>query len=189
MFKRDRGAAVQDEPVSTQVVDPGKGRATPKRRDAERERKERVKPTGSARQKAIRTKQARAEERKAFREGVDRGDARYLPNRDKGPVRKFIRDFVDGRITAAEFFMPIAVASLVFMLFGAGGIGGSISTMMILVVMFDGAIMSVQVRKAVRKKFPDESTRGAVSYAIMRALVWRSMRTPKPQVPRGYKPS
>jgi len=50
------------------------------------------------------------------------------------------------------------------------------------------AFTAVMVRRTLRTRFADESTRGAVSYAIMRSLVWRSMRTPKPQVKRGWRP-
>jgi hypothetical protein len=74
------------------------------------------------------------------------------------------------------------------MVAGAGGIGGSLSTLMILIVLFDSAVMSVQLRRALNRKFPDESHRGCITYAMMRALTWRSLRTPKPQVPRGYRP-
>ena len=31
------------------------------------------------------------------REALANGDERYLPARDKGPVRRFVRDYVDSR--------------------------------------------------------------------------------------------
>jgi hypothetical protein len=165
-----------------------KGRPTPKRSEAERERRERIKPSTDPRQRRIQERKRRVEQRTKAREGIDAGDERFVPNRDKGPVRKFVRDYVDGRLTAAEFFMPIAVAALIFMVVGAAGIGGSLSSVMILVVLFDSAVMSIQLRKALARRFPDTSTRGAIPYAMMRALTWRSMRTPKPKVARGYRP-
>ncbi len=169
-------------------VDLRKGRPTPKRSEAERERRERVKPTRDPRAKRTLEKKKRSETSKLMREALNNGDERYLPNRDKGPVRRFVRDYVDGRLTAAEFFMPIALASLVFMVAGAGGLGGSLSSVMIMIVLFDSGVLSVQLKRALNRKFPDEPRRGAVGYALMRALTWRSLRTPKPQVPRGHRP-
>lgn len=39
------------------------------------------------------------------REAMASGDERYLPVRDKGPVRRFARDYVDSRWCVAEFFL------------------------------------------------------------------------------------
>ncbi|GAA0630041.1 DUF3043 domain-containing protein [Sporichthya brevicatena] len=186
--RRDRESATTEAP-SAPVVESGKGRPTPKRREAEKERRERIRPPRDSRERAKMQRKKRSETTRLMREALNNGDERYLPNRDKGPVRKFCRDWVDGRLTAAEFFMPIALASLVLMVAGANGIGGSLSSVMILVVLVDSAILTVQLKKALKRKFPDESRRGAVSYTLMRALTWRSMRTPKPQVPRGFRPS
>ena len=35
------------------------------------------------------------------------GDERYLPPRDKGPVKRFIRDFVDSRFSFIELMIPL----------------------------------------------------------------------------------
>jgi hypothetical protein len=186
--RRGRDTATQEAAAAQAEVDLRKGRPTPKRAEAERERRERIKPTSDPRARRLQEKKKRSETSKLMREALNNGDERYLPNRDKGPIRKFVRDYVDGRLTAAEFFMPIALASLVFMVAGAGGIGGSLSSVMIMIVLFDSGVMSVQLKRALARKFPDESKRGAGGYALMRALTWRSLRTPKPQVARGYKP-
>jgi|GEM_PF-1556496 len=42
------------------------------------------------------------------------GDERALPKRDKGPVRKFARDYVDSRWSIAEFFLPLLMVVLIF---------------------------------------------------------------------------
>ncbi len=185
--RRGQQSATQEAPAGP-VIESGKGKPTPKRREAELERRNKVRPPRDSRQRQQMQKDKRRETTKLMREALNNGDERYLPNRDKGPVRKFCRDFVDGRLTAAEFFMPIALASLVLMVAGANGIGGSLSSIMILIVLVDSGILTVQLRRAVARQFPDVSRRGAVAYALMRALTWRSMRTPKPQVPRGYRP-
>ena len=43
----------------------------------------------------------------------DTGDERYLPSRDRGPVRRFIRDFVDSRFSFIELMVPLLVVSMV----------------------------------------------------------------------------
>lgn len=188
MFNRRSRDTATDDAETYASADQGKGRATPKRREAERERRERIRPPRDSRERAVLEKKRRAEERARLRAGVTSGDERYLPTRDKGPVRKYVRDYVDGRLSAGEFFMPLAAAALVFMVVGFAGLGGSLSSVMILVVLFDSAFLAVTLRKTLARRFPDEPTRGAIPYAMMRALTWRSMRTPKPQVPRGHKP-
>jgi hypothetical protein len=189
VFNRRSRNSVTDEAESHRpVIDQGKGRPTPKRREAERERRERVRPPRTGRERAVQQKRKRADERARLRQGMDAGDDRYVPNRDKGPVRRFVRDYVDGRMSAGEFFMPIAVAALILMVAGAGGIGGSLSSVMILIVLFDSAVLSFSLRRTLARKFPDEPRRGAIPYGLMRALTWRSLRTPKPQVPRGHRP-
>ncbi len=40
------------------------------------------------------------------------GDERYFLERDKGPVRRFLRDYVDSRRTVAEFFLPMILVVL-----------------------------------------------------------------------------
>ena len=41
------------------------------------------------------------------------GDERYLPPRDKGPVRRFIRDFVDSRFSFVELMVPLLVVTMI----------------------------------------------------------------------------
>ena len=41
------------------------------------------------------------------------GEEKNLPPRDRGPVHRFARDYVDSRRSAAEFFLPIALFVLI----------------------------------------------------------------------------
>ena len=43
------------------------------------------------------------------------GDERYLPARDKGPVKRYIRDYVDARFSLGEAFMPLSILLIVIM--------------------------------------------------------------------------
>ena len=62
---------------------------------------------------AKRQRDARRADMARQREALASGDERYLPARDKGPVRRFARDYVDSRFCVAEFFLPLAVVILV----------------------------------------------------------------------------
>ena len=65
------------------------------------------------------------EERRApgrQRQALAGGDERYLPARDKGPVRRFARDFIDSRFNVAEFFLPMAVVILVLSMVRVGAL-------------------------------------------------------------------
>ena len=48
-----------------------------------------------------------------MREGMRTGDERYLPARDKGPVRRYVRDFVDARLCMAELLLPLLVLMMI----------------------------------------------------------------------------
>ena len=48
-----------------------------------------------------------------MRQAMKTGDERYLPARDRGPVRRFIRDFVDLRFSFIELMVPLLIVSMV----------------------------------------------------------------------------
>ena len=56
------------------------------------------------------------------REALKTGDEKYLPARERGPVRGFARDFVDRRRNVGELLIPFLFVILVF-LFIAGASG------------------------------------------------------------------
>ena len=64
-----------------------------------------------AAQKLLRER--RADSNAKMRQGMRTGDERYLPTRDKGPVKRFIRNYVDARISVAEFLLPLLLVIMV----------------------------------------------------------------------------
>ncbi|MFE1500900.1 DUF3043 domain-containing protein, partial [Streptomyces albidoflavus] len=113
--------------------------------------------------------------------------------RDKGPVRRFVRDFVDSRFAIAEFFLPMAVVILVLSLFGnANPSLQNISLLLwlgvIILIVIDSVGIWLRLRKQLAERFPNEPKRGAVAYGLMRTLQMRRLRLPKPQVKRGERP-
>jgi hypothetical protein len=188
----------QDEQVSTTTVvedqarDPQapKGRPTPKRSEAQTLRRKAVTTPTDRKAAARQARDARRTDMSKQREALQSGDERYLPARDKGPVRKFVRDFVDSRMRVAEFFLPVAVVILVLSIVRVGSLQ-TISLLLWLIVIVaivvDSLITGLRLRGQLRTRFSDQSTKGAVAYGLMRTLQMRRLRLPKPQVARGTK--
>jgi Flp pilus assembly protein TadB len=165
----------------------GKGKPTPTRKEAEQARKERVRPALTRRESVRRQREHVRSERGRARKAMMAGDERYLPPRDKGPERRFVRDYVDSRRTLAEFFLPTILIVLVLSLIRSPQIQ-LLSTLLwlgtLVLVMIDLAVIAVRVKRQVRQRFPDDQRRH-VFYAIARATQMRRLRLPKPTVKPG----
>lgn len=181
----------------------GKGRPTPKRRDAQGKRRGPIAPApltakeARARRKATRgsreeRKQASAERKAAVQDRRTRmlaGEDKYLLPRDQGPVRAFVRDIVDGRRNLVGLFMPMALV-LILSMFVAPALQ-TIVTLAMLVMMFfmiaEGFLLGRIVNGRVRERFPDSDDTGYKLgwYAFVRASQIRKMRAPKPRVSPG----
>ena len=180
--------AAAPETISVQS---GKGRPTPSRREAQAARKTtiRAKPGTKAGKKASRA--AGRADRATRREGMLAGDPRFLPVRDQGPVRAFVRDFVDGRYTIAEYFIFMAVVVLLLGFINNPSIQQLVSVgffLMATLIVVDTAILIIQLNNRTKKAFPEKADRrGITLYALMRTLQYRRLRMPKPRVQRGRK--
>jgi len=168
-----------------------KGRPTPTRKEAEAAARQRAK-TGMDKKTAQKVlRERRAESNAKVRQGMRTGDERYLPNRDKGPVKRFIRDYVDARLSIAEFLLPVLIAIMVLQYSQNDRmiqLGSALMTTTILVVAVDTSWLLFRIKRAIRAKFPDESLKGTTFYTVMRVLQLRFMRMPKPQVKIGGAP-
>jgi hypothetical protein len=60
--------------------------------------------------------------------------------------------------------------------------------LVILLIVINSVVLGIQLKRQLRKRFPDENLRGVVAYALMRTLQMRRLRLPKPQVKRGERP-
>ncbi|HET6167055.1 MAG TPA: DUF3043 domain-containing protein [Marmoricola sp.] len=166
----------------------GKGRPTPSRKEAEAAARERARAgmDKKAAQKLLREK--RTESNRRMREGMKAGEEKYLPARDQGPVRRFVRDWVDSRLSVAEFLLPLLILIMVLQSTGSGGLSSMIWTVMLLLLVIDTLWIRFRMHRDLRAKFPDESLRGTTFYAFVRMLQLRFMRLPKPNVKVGEKP-
>lgn len=177
------------ESTAREAEGTGKGRATPKRREAEAARKAALKPARNRREAMKRDRAAMREERQRSRQALASGDERHLPARDKGPVRKFARDFVDSRRSAAEYFFWVAIVVLVGSFIPSPAIRSGVTLFWLLaliVIVVDTGVLAVRLRGEVRRRFSDPSEgRGVTMYAVMRAMQIRRLRLPPPKVKPG----
>lgn len=177
-----------DEPARRDPEAP-KGRPTPKRSEAQGARRK-VAASGPMDRKtaARKAREARRADMAKQREALAGGDERYLPLRDKGPVRKFVRDYVDSRTRFAEFFLPLAVVILI--LSAVGGMQDLMLLLWLVVIVgivVDTGIMVFRMRRELARRFPNDTTPRTTMYAVTRSLQMRRLRLPKPQVTRGTK--
>jgi hypothetical protein len=89
------------------TTDNKKGRPTPKRKEAEAARKISTLAPASTKAEKQRAKDAAKASRIAQRAAFLRGDESALPLRDKGPVKKYVRNYVDARRSIGEYFLPV----------------------------------------------------------------------------------
>lgn len=167
----------------------GKGRPTRKRSEATIKRGASLAPAKTKEEKRIARAEARVQ-RVAQRNAFLRGDESALPARDRGPVRRYVRNIVDSRINIGEFFLPfIFVVLLVSMTRNQTIAILSILAMyaIMLIAVVDGWFLGRRIKKMVAAKFPNESLKGLAMYGFLRSTQMRRMRAPKPQVNRGEK--
>ncbi|MFD7709064.1 DUF3043 domain-containing protein [Streptomyces sp. NPDC059785] len=165
-----------------------KGRPTPKRSQAQSQRRSVANTPMTRKDAAKRQRDERRAQMERQRQALANGDERYLPVRDKGPVRKFARDFVDARFSVAEFFLPLAVVILVCSMVRIGSLQNIallLWLIVIVLIVLDSINIAFRLKKQLNARFPDVSRKGAVAYALMRTLQMRRLRLPKPQVKRG----
>ena len=181
------------EEVETRAAEAAKGRPTPKRRDAQADRAQRMKPPKDRRE-AYQMQRAKAKEmRSQTRTALLTGDDRHLPNRDKGPVRRFVRDWIDSRRTLGEFFILIGLVVVVANFIPNMTIKSYATTAWLALLVFligEGFMLSRRLKREIATRFPAEKgpyekRRGAVFYGIMRSFQLRRLRLPKPRVTVG----
>jgi hypothetical protein len=189
------------EALSTDATRPqGKGRPTPSRREAEARNKRPLvgatAPAGATKAERKAARQARSaqvrEERSRSRQALISGDERALPAKDKGPVRRFARDYIDARRNLGEYFLPIALISLLVGILNipvARLASLVVLYAMVVVIALDSYLLRRRVQRLADARFNEKGTAGVGTYAMMRSLQFRRGRLPKPQVGRGEWPA
>jgi len=124
-----------------------------------------------------------------------RGDEKAMPPRDRGPVRRWVRDYVDARWNIGEFFLPVALVVVIATLFMGNNPEFAFITIIalyavVLVSVIDAILLGRFLKKGLRSRFgEDKIPSGTVMYGVMRAFQIRRTRLPKPKVGRGEYPN
>ena len=198
-------AAATPTPAEESTPTVGKGRPTPKRREAEGRRGPVAPPPMTQREAIKRSKEQgkslTKEEKRALsaerRERMMSGDEKYVLPRDRGPVRAYVRDLVDARRNIAGILLPIAVLSFVILLIPIPTVqsyGPLVLLVAIIAAILDTVIFARTIGQKVRARFPkgdssELSTKGSALgfYAFNRACLFRRWRVPRPRVAVGEK--
>ncbi|WP_278234677.1 DUF3043 domain-containing protein [Isoptericola sp. AK164] len=172
---------------------PSKGRPTPKRSESQAKNKRPLVPNDRKAARKASKEKVRAERNREY-QAMQTGDERFMPARDKGPVRRYVRDYVDARWNVGEFFLPVAFVfifmNLIFLQ------NPTMATLVLLalyavvfITLIDVVVMWQRLKRRLRDKFGTLGTdgkkeyfvpRGTMMYAAMRALQIRRSRLPKP---------
>lgn len=167
-----------------------KGRPTPKRKEAQAATKVSSLAPASSKAEKKRAKEAARAARISQRAAYLRGDESALPVRDRGPEKKFVRNYIDARRSIGEYFLPVIGFVLVLSLIPIGAFALAGIVIMYSVLLFsvvDGFFLSRKIKAEVATRFPDKSTKGLGLYGWLRSTQMRRMRAPKPQVSAGEK--
>jgi hypothetical protein len=172
----------------TEASNNKKGRPTPKRKEAIAARKVSSLAPASTKEEKKRARDAAKAARIAQRAAFLRGDESALPLRDKGPVKKFVRNYVDARRSIGEYFLPVIFVVLFLTLipnaiFQIVSIAIMYSVLLISVV--DGFVLTRKIKREVSSKFPGAALKGLGMYGWLRSTQMRRMRTPKPAIKAG----
>lgn len=198
-FKKQENSP-ETAPQSAPSATGGKGRPTPKRKDAQAENLRPLVPVD--RKASAKAAKARIRERENIEyEAMQKGDINHMPKSERLPWRVYIRDYVDARFNVGEFFIPAALVLLVASMLITTVIQNPWVSMGIMALMYlyffaiiiDVVIMWRKLKKKLIAKYGEASVaKGSRSatYAWARSVQVRRWRLPKPRYSkRGHWPA
>jgi hypothetical protein len=191
LFRRTKTEAtpVPDEP-GPEASAQKKGRPTPSRKEAEAANKARAKVPRTRKEMAAAQKLQRSESSTQMRQAMRNGDDRFLPARDKGPVRRFIRDYVDSRFSFIELLIPLMLVVLILGFTGNPTVTTYANLAMLSVfvlIIVDLIRLRFRLKRELATRFPEAPQKGLTYYAVARSMQMRFMRLPKVKVKVGQQ--
>ena len=167
-----------------------KGHATPTRKEREAARKRPLVGGRTPEARNLSKEQQRVLREKA-RVGMANGEDKYLTIRDRGPQKRFIRDYVDSRWGFSELAIPILVVVVIvqYILSATNPTLGNDLQYgflgFVALIVIDCIALTVGLRKRLAAKFGADHVDRIGIYAATRSIQLRFMRLPKPQVKHG----
>jgi Protein of unknown function (DUF3043) len=189
----EQSAAVETD-TADRVNRPAKGRATPKRRDVAPRRQPVSAPKTNKEATQWRKQQASQAKPNSItgpkmtnaelRAARMRGDESALPRKDRGPIRRYTRDWVDTHRMASNYLLilfPLYIVALRFPYLSAAVAG------ILIILLIECYFAGMRVRKLVIARFGEcrESALALAFYILGRAYLPRRMRVPKPHLSVG----
>jgi Protein of unknown function (DUF3043) len=170
-----------------------KNRPTPKRKDQEAARRQPL-VVADRKQAKKQDRAKRNEQMHKTRQAMLTGDDSGLPARDKGPVRRYMRDYIDARRNLAEFMLPVMLIVLALSFLRTSQILFFVTLLtysILLTAVADTFLMWRGLRKRLTEKFGEDAAKakGNAMYAAMRAFQLRRSRMPRALVKRGEYPA
>jgi DUF3043 family protein len=167
-----------------------KGVPTPKRSDAQANRRQPYQAPADRKTAARQARERGRSDRLRKSQAFQRGENWALPRKDQGPVRALARDVVDAHRGVGEFYMIIVLLLIVLLVVPSQTVklaGEGVVIALLVLALGEGWFLSVRTKRLARERFPGQSTQGVVLYVTMRGISMRRMRVPKPRVKPGDK--
>lgn len=168
----------------------GKKGPTPKRSEAQAANFRPLVPEDRKEAKRQAQERLRASQAEA-RAGMARGDDRYLRESDRGPQKRFMRDFIDSRFTLGEALVPMMFLVIIATFFpstSAAFWAMGFIWVYLAVCVIEGVIYGRLVRKKIADLLgPEKLEKGFYFASVGRSMQMRFLRMPKPQVKRFTK--
>jgi Protein of unknown function (DUF3043) len=165
---------------------PKKAGPTPKRSEAQANRRSPYQAPTDRKSAAKRDRTERARRAQASQ----RGEQWAMPAKDRGPVRGLARDYVDSRRGLSEYYLFAAIPLLVLLFLHVSGvqlIADGLVLLILAVVIGEGYFIGQKVLRLAQQRYPGESVKGIKIYAFVRNTQLRRLRIPKPRFARGEK--
>ena len=188
------GPAANKQPRSP--AEAAKGRPTPKRSEAERNRRQPItgaRPGARPGSRTPRTPEdksrARSDRNRKY-EAMRRGEEWALNPKDRGPARQLARDYVDSHRRISEYYMYLLVILLAAVFLRDKAVQEFVSPLvlvLVVIILVDAYLIRRSLTKLLAERLPGESMRGLTMYSVMRALQIRRFRVPAPRVSPGTK--
>ena len=198
VLKQDKDSA-SEQKVEAHSEQAGKGRPTPKRKEAQAQKLRPLVPKDSKEQR--KRAKARIRERENIEyEAMRTGDLQHMPKAERLPWRVYTRDYIDERFNIGEFFIPVALVILIASVILTAVYPNPVVTLILMTVLYvylfaiviDVVVMWRKLKKLLIAKYGEQSVAKGMrtgSYAWSRAIQLRRWRLPKPRYKkRGHWP-
>lgn len=193
MSSTSKSARAEAQPVDeTARSTKAKKGPTPRRREREQQNLRPIVPTDRKQAKREQREQARRVQEEQ-REGMARGDDKYLRPQDRGPQKRFTRDVVDARFNVGEALLPAMFIVVIVQMFidpRATYIMYGFMLVYAVIWAIDAAIVARSIKKRIASVLggKERVESGIARTVFGRSSQLRFARMPKPRVKRGAKP-